>query len=128
MNNIEILEEYFNKICFDETNKITADLCTIGINEIQDIENEIQENKELKEENNRIKSLDYTALAEEMEMGLWMPRADVEEYYIPIERLNDYIDKSKLKEIIYPTPENPISFEVQSSEMYKKLEKLVEGE
>ena len=128
MNNIEILEEYFNKICFDETNKITADLCTIGINEIQAIENLIQENKELKEENNRIKSLDYTALAEEMEMGLWMPRADVEEYYIPIERLNDYIDKSKLKEIIYPTPENPISFEVQSSEMYKKLEKLVEGE
>ncbi len=100
MNNIEILEEYFNKICFDETNKITADLCTIGINEIQAIENLIQENKELKEENNRIKSLDYTALAEEMEMGLWMPRADVEEYYIPIERLNDYIEKSELSEIL----------------------------
>lgn len=56
-------------------------------------------NKE-KEENKRIKSLDYTALTEEMEMGLWMPRADVEEYYVPIENLNDYIQKSKVREKI----------------------------
>ena len=46
-NDIKVLEEYFNRICFDETNKITADLCTIGINEIRAIENLIQRNKEL---------------------------------------------------------------------------------
>ena len=31
-----------------------------------------------------------------------------------------------IKEIIYPTPENPISLEIQCSEMYKKLLKLLE--
>lgn len=41
---------------------------------------------------------------------------------------SQFIPKSKLKEIIYPTPENYIPFEVQSSEMYKKIKKLVEGE
>lgn len=35
--------------------------------------------------------------------------------------------KDKIKEIIYPTPENYISIEVQQSEMYKKLLKEVEG-
>lgn len=42
--------------------------------------------------------------------------------------INGFTANSKLKEIIYPTPENPIPFEVQTSEMYKKLEKLIEGE
>ena len=51
MNNedIKILEDYFNRICFDETNKITADLCTIGINEIRAIENLIKGYKEQQE-------------------------------------------------------------------------------
>lgn len=69
------------------------------------IENLIQENKELKEK------------IEEYEKQLDLDY--VEENYIP---------KSKVKEIIYPTPENPIPFEVQTSKMYKKLEKLLEGE
>ena len=42
------------------------------------------------------------------------------------EERNKYILKSKIKKIIYPTPENPISIEIQSSEMYRKIEKLLE--
>ena len=38
----------------------------------------------------------------------------------------NFVSKNKLKEIIYPTPENYISIEVQQSEMYKKLVKEVE--
>lgn len=42
--------------------------------------------------------------------------------------LEEYIHKDKIKEIIYPTPDNPISFEIQTSAMYKKLEQLLEEE
>ena len=42
------------------------------------------------------------------------------------EERNKYILKSKIEKIIYPTPENPISIERQSSEMYRKREKLLE--
>ena len=42
------------------------------------------------------------------------------------EERNKYILKKKKKKIIYPTPENPISIEIQSSEMYRKIEKLLE--
>ena len=42
------------------------------------------------------------------------------------EERNKYILKSKIEKIIYPTPENPISREIQSSEMYRKIEKLLE--
>lgn len=35
------------------------------------------------------------------------------------------ISKDKIKEIIYPTPENPISIEIQSSVMYKKIDELL---
>ena len=37
-----------------------------------------------------------------------------------------YIAKSKVKEIIYPTPENYIPLEIKQSNMYKKLERLLE--
>lgn len=36
------------------------------------------------------------------------------------------VTKNKLKEIIYPTPENPIEIEVQNSKMYKDLIELLE--
>ena len=39
---------------------------------------------------------------------------------------DNVVSKSKIKEIIYPTPENPIPIEVQQSEIYKKLLKEVE--
>lgn len=39
---------------------------------------------------------------------------------------DNVVSKSKIKQIIYPTPENPISIEVQQSEIYKKLLKEVE--
>lgn len=42
------------------------------------------------------------------------------------EERNKYILKSKIEKIIYSTPENPISIEIQSSEMYRKIEKLLE--
>jgi argonaute-like protein implicated in RNA metabolism and viral defense len=41
---------------------------------------------------------------------------------------NYVVRKDEIKEIIYPTPENPISIETQSSEMYKRLEELLEEE
>lgn len=34
--------------------------------------------------------------------------------------------RERIKEIIYPNPENPIELEIQNSKMYKELEKLVE--
>lgn len=42
------------------------------------------------------------------------------------ELLKKYISKDKIRKIIYPTPTNPISYEIQSSDMYKKLEQLLE--
>ena len=39
---------------------------------------------------------------------------------------DNVVSKSKIKEIIYPTPENEIPIEIQQSEMYKKLVKEVE--
>ena len=39
---------------------------------------------------------------------------------------DNVISKNKIKQIIYPTPENEIPIEVQQSEMYKKLVKEVE--
>lgn len=41
---------------------------------------------------------------------------------------NYVVRKDEIREIIYPTPENPISIEIQSSEMYKRLEELLEEE
>lgn len=49
------------------------------------------------------------------------------EYQKTLEKLQkETIWKDKIKEIIYPTPENYISIEVQQSEMYKKLLKEME--
>ena len=39
---------------------------------------------------------------------------------------DNVVSKSKIKQIIYPTPENEIPIEVQQSEIYKKLLKEVE--
>ena len=39
---------------------------------------------------------------------------------------DNVVSKSKIKEIIYPTPENEIPIEIQQSEMYRKLVKEVE--
>ena len=68
------------------------------------VENLINRNKELEEENKNIKN---------------------HIYYKEFVELN-YIPKSKLQEIIYPTPENPISMEIQQSKMYKNLENLLQ--
>ena len=38
---------------------------------------------------------------------------------------NESISKEEIKEIIYPTPENYIPIEVQTSDMYSKLQKLL---
>ena len=65
----------------DETHKLHT-----TIEYIQAIENLIKEYKELE------------ALKYDFEAGFYMPRCDVEEYYVPIERLNDYIEKSELRE------------------------------
>ena len=40
----------------------------------------------------------------------------------------DYISKNKIREIIYPTPTNPISYEIQTSDMYRKILQLLEEE
>ena len=36
------------------------------------------------------------------------------------------VSKDKIKEIIYPTPTNPISYEIQTSDMYRKILQLLE--
>lgn len=36
-----------------------------------------------------------------------------------------WIHKDKIKEIIYPTSTNPISYEIQTSDMYKKILELL---
>lgn len=106
MSDIKILEERINFCknnteCQEVLNQCFG--CTFEVEEIQAIKNIIAENKELK------RKLQEHICIEAHEQ--------VKQLYIP---------KSKVKEIIYPTPENPISFELQSSVMYKKLERLVE--
>ena len=39
--------------------------------------------------------------------------------------IEGFIPKSKLKQILYPTPENPIDLEIQNSKMYEDLLKLI---
>ena len=39
---------------------------------------------------------------------------------------DNVVSKNKIKQIIYPTPENEIPIEIQQSEMYKKIVKEVE--
>lgn len=39
--------------------------------------------------------------------------------------IEGFIPKSKLKQILYPTPKNPIDLEIQNSKMYKDLLKLI---
>lgn len=39
---------------------------------------------------------------------------------------NESISKEKIKKIIYPTPENYVPIEVQTSDMYSKLQELLE--
>ena len=36
------------------------------------------------------------------------------------------VSKNKIREIIYPTPTNPISYEIQTSDMYRKILQLLE--
>lgn len=99
---IKVLEEYFNNICFDETNKITADLCTIGINEIRAIENLIKRYKELEEENKNIKN---------------------HIYYKEIVELN-YIPKSKVREKIKEvnnSNENYTFYKLTSADIRKTI-------
>ena len=43
-------------------------------------------------------------------------------------KLENSISKDKIKEIIYLTPKNPISIDIQSSKIYKRLEELLEEE
>lgn len=97
MKKIKILEELKEKTY--RIDDILGNL-VLSEEEYSAIQNLIARYKELEKENKRIKSIDYIALAEEIENGLWMPRCDVEEYYIPIENLEDYIPKSKVKEKI----------------------------
>ena len=115
MNNIEILEKLKDEQYTKETVNTLYEFYdeefkpyVLSTEERDALENLIQENKELKEENKIAKKMGAEIMADFIK--------------------RDVIPKSKLKEIIYPTPENPIPLELQSSEMYKKLEKLVEGE
>ena len=39
---------------------------------------------------------------------------------------NYVVSKDKIREIIYPTPTNPISYEIQTSDMYRKILQLLE--
>ena len=48
------------------------------------------------------------------------------ESLLHIEPNTNFISKDKIREIIYPTPENYISLDIQQSEMYKRLEELLE--
>jgi len=41
--------------------------------------------------------------------------------------MNNYISKDKIKEIVLPTPDNPIPLEIQQSEFYKRILSLLEG-
>ena len=46
--------------------------------------------------------------------------------YFSEELYTKFMDKEKLRKIIYPSPENQIPIEIQQSEMYKKLLKELE--
>lgn len=41
------------------------------------------------------------------------------------ELLDNSVSKDEIKEVIYPTPENPIEIEIQTSAMYIKLQELL---
>ena len=99
---IKVLEEYKEKMIKDE--KIHDDYR----NMLTAIENLIEGYKELEEE------VSDNAMAKEE----WKARYNI--------LIKDMIPKSKVREIIYPRPDNPIPLEIQNSEMYKRLKKLVE--
>ena len=141
MNNIEILEERINFCknnteCREELNQCFG--CTFEIEEIQALENLIKDYKKLKNVYNKLYDFigfDLGSIANlenlikenaENKKDKEKFVDDVKRYLTTLEKY--YIPKLKVKEIIYPTPENPISFELQSSVMYKKLERLEEGE
>lgn len=81
----------------------------VGLNENlkEELKKEKEKNKELYEDNQK----------------QWAERCK-----LAIELDNNTVSKDKIKEIIYPTPTNPISYEIQTSDMYKKLLELLEEE
>lgn len=125
MNNIEILEELKARLKLYK--KSTDVQFTFTKSDIQAIENLIQENKELKEVLEKVsKDLDNIAYDQ---IPIEMQRAFGKEYDLGYRQgwYNAEEDwKLKVKEIIYPTPENPISLEIQTSEMYKKILNILE--
>ena len=71
-----------------------------------------------------------TAYEKEKNKELYNPSDMILRYYdngkgMQVE-IKGFISKDKIREIIYPTPENYIPVEVQQSDMYKKLVKEVE--
>lgn len=137
------LKEYKKIAELTKISCCTAQNCEALNNAIKNgLENEklIQENKKLKEKFDVIQRKIYRLEEDNIELlkprgkdqlnykYIECPKVEAEWYKSESYIKDNYIPKSKIKEIIYPTPENPIPFEVQTSEMYKKLEKLVEGE
>lgn len=114
------LKEYKKIAELTKISCCTAQNCEALNNAIKNgLENEklLQKNKELKEKVNR----------QQEQLNIANKKILAQKGQLKVVN-NSYIPKSKIKEIIYPIPENYIPLEVQTSEMYKKLEKLVEGE
>jgi hypothetical protein len=123
MNNIEILELFIKSIRSDlhddsEDNQETADA----------IENLIQENKELKEENNKLKTCD--GILDVFSLGKESSRQRIEFDYIPKSKIEKALDKMNER---YMTPEaisnsNGATFNYWTGKRDMCIELLEEGE
>lgn len=122
MNDIEILEELINDYRNCGLDDFPGGVIDFVLNKSQIIalKNLIKENKELKEKNKKLEN-EYINPSK-IRFSYYDNTKGMEVV------LNGFTANSKLKEIIYPTPENYIPLEIQTSEMYKKLEELLKGE
>lgn len=74
----------------------------------------------LQKENEELKSKKQLEIDTSEEVLKWKAK------YHLLSRKIDVISKDKIRKIIYPSPDNMIPLEVQTSDMYMKLKNLVE--
>ena len=86
----------------------------------------------IEEMKQKMRRYDLTEQCKQAYIGEWtygvtmIPCEQVLPYLEELKQLRkEFISKEKIKEIIYPTPENEVPIEVQTSEMYSKLQKLL---
>lgn len=115
---------------------IESDSCLISTKRLETLLTAYEKEKELLElASNMLDNIDYDQIPiaiGELKSELKKEKEKNKELTERVLKLesdkfwDNVVSKSKIKQIIYPTPENPIPIEVQQSEMYKKLAKEVE--